>query len=498
MFKSGVMDAPRMVYCDSFWDALVLGAMLEEQGVQVRRPDEGVALSMVASGALDAIKAAVAQLHREFPRSGPVVIEGEDRAEPVVIEGEDRAEPVGTESEDRAEDADTVQFAAMEPLAAIPASGAGGITEEVRAQPDIDAQPEPATASADHTFFPARPLAEQRTGRLTRPDVETASPERAPTPEGNARASPAKARTHPPNAAWPKAWSGRHRGITSGVLVVVLLSAGSLAFLLTRHVATAPTTNGHRTAASTEVAIRTRAAAWVAGQVSRTATVSCDRVMCQAVEAHGIPAASVLELRPGQADPLRSSVIVVTAAVRSMIGSRLITADAPAAIASFGAGSMQIDIRVIAPRGAASYSSALRADVQARKSAGSSLLDNPRITMSATARKQLADGQIDSRLIVAIAGLAADRPVSIVAFGGLPPGASPGIPFRSADLAPAADTAGPTRATDLRWMSDFLRAQRARYRAAHITVVPLAEGRNILHVEFAAPSPLGLLNPKTP
>jgi hypothetical protein len=226
--------------------------------------------------------------------------------------------------------------------------------------------------------------------------------------------------------------------------------------------------------------------------------VSCDRVMCQAVEAHGIPAASVLELRPGQADPLRSSVIVVTASVRSMIGSRLITADAPAAIASFGSGSMQIDIRVIAPRGAASYSSALRADVQARKSAGSSLLDNPRITMSTTSRKQLADGQIDSRLIVAIAGLAAERPVSIVAFGGLPPGASPGIPFRSADLAPSAGTAGPTRATDLRWMSDFLRAQRARYRAAHITMVPLAEGRNILHVEFAAPSPLGLLNPKIP
>ena len=484
MFRSGVMDVPRTVHCDSFWDALVLSAMLEEQGVQVRRPDEGVALSMVASGALDAIKAAVAQLHHEFPRSGPVVIEGEDHAEPVVTEGEDHAEPVGTEGEDHAEDADIVEFAATEPLPAIPASGASGITEEVRAQPDIDVQPEPATASADHTFFPARPLAEQRPGWPTRQDVETASP--------------AKARTHPPNAAWPKAWGGRHRGITSGViLAVVLLFAGSLAFLLTRHMATAPTTNGHRTGASTEVAIRNRAAAWVAGQVSRAATVSCDRVMCQAVEAHGIPAASVLELRPGQADPLRSSVIVVTAAVRSMVGSRLITADAPAAIASFGSGSMRIDIRVIAPRGAAAYSSALRADVQARKSAGSSLLDSPRITMSATARKQLADGQIDSRLMIAIVGLAAERPVSIVAFGDLPPGASPGIPFRSADLAPPAGMAGSKRAAEGRW-SAFLHAQQGQYLAAHITMVALAGGRNILHVEFSAPSPLGLLNPKTP
>jgi hypothetical protein len=126
-----------------------------------------------------------------------------------------------------------------------------------------------------------------------------------------------------------------------------------------------------------------------------------------------------------------------------MVGSRLITADAPAAIASFGSGSMRIDIRVIAPRGAAAYSSALRADIQARKMGGTLLLDSPRVTMSATARRQLADGQIDSRLLVAIVGLAAHRPVSIVAFGDLPPGASPGIPFRSADLAPPAGMAGP-------------------------------------------------------
>jgi len=94
-------------------------------------------------------------------------------------------------------------------------------------------------------------------------------------------------------------------------------------------------------------------------------------------------------------------------------------------------------------------------------------------------------------------GLAAERPVSIVAFGDLPPGASPGIPFRSADLAPPAGMAGSKRAAEGRW-STFLHAQQGQYLAAHITMVPLAEGRNILHVEFSAPSPLGLLNPKTP
>jgi hypothetical protein len=72
------MEPPRTIKCASFWDALVLGLMLEEQGAQVRPADEGAVSSMVASGALDGIRAAVAQLSHEFPHSGPVIIEGED------------------------------------------------------------------------------------------------------------------------------------------------------------------------------------------------------------------------------------------------------------------------------------------------------------------------------------------------------------------------------------------------------------------------------------
>ena len=53
--------------------------MLEEHGVQVHVPEQGVVLSMVASGELDGIKAAVEQLGSEFPHSGSVIIEGEDR-----------------------------------------------------------------------------------------------------------------------------------------------------------------------------------------------------------------------------------------------------------------------------------------------------------------------------------------------------------------------------------------------------------------------------------
>ncbi|HEV8274144.1 MAG TPA: hypothetical protein VGQ26_00370, partial [Streptosporangiaceae bacterium] len=74
-----MMEAFRGIKCSSFWDALVLRLMLEEHGVQVHVPDQGVVLSMVASGELDGIRAAVEQLGNEFPRSGSVIIEGEDR-----------------------------------------------------------------------------------------------------------------------------------------------------------------------------------------------------------------------------------------------------------------------------------------------------------------------------------------------------------------------------------------------------------------------------------
>jgi len=69
------MDVSLTIKCATFWDAMMLRDMLEEQGVRVHWPDEGgVVLSMVASGALDRIKAAAAQLSREFPRSGRIIV----------------------------------------------------------------------------------------------------------------------------------------------------------------------------------------------------------------------------------------------------------------------------------------------------------------------------------------------------------------------------------------------------------------------------------------
>ena len=203
-------------------------------------------------------------------------------------------------------------------------------------------------------------------------------------------------------------------------------------------------------------AVRNEAAAWVATQVSRSAVVSCDPVMCRALDKHAIPAGDLRELKPGTPGPLRSDVIVVTAAIRAEFGAGLNSVYAPGVIASFGSASTRIDIRVIAPQGAAAYRSALSADLAARKKAGPQLLLNSRISAPATARRQLTAGQVDSRLLLTLAELAAQQPVSIVTFGDLAPGASPGIPFRCAYLAEASGGASAGPAAQARRMSVFL------------------------------------------
>jgi hypothetical protein len=258
---------------------------------------------------------------------------------------------------------------------------------------------------------------------------------------------------------------------------------------LTRHAGTTRT----RPDASTEVAVRDRATVWVATQVGRADLISCDQAMCQALQARGVPAADLLVLKPGRVGPLRSAVVVVTAAARKIVGSRRLTADAPAAIASFGSGAGRIVIGVVFPRGAAAYAAALRKEIADRKTAGSSLLLVGPVTASAVARQELQGGQVDSRLLLTLAELASQWPVTIMAFGDRGPGASSGIPFRSADLVVTDRKAGPAPAGQVRLMSDFVHQLGDYFASAHIGTVRLASGLDVVRIEFKAPGRFGLL-----
>jgi hypothetical protein len=258
---------------------------------------------------------------------------------------------------------------------------------------------------------------------------------------------------------------------------------------LTRHAGTASA----RIDASMEAAVRDQAAAWVVGQVGRANLISCDQAMCRALQARGVPAHDLVVLKPGRVGPLRSAVVVMTAAVRKIVGSRRLAADAPAAIASFGSGAGRIVIGVVFPRGAAAYAAALRKEITDRKTAGSSLLLLGPVTASAVARQQLQGGQVDSRLLLTLAELASKWPVTIMAFGDRAAGASPGIAFRSADLVVTGSKAGPAPPGGVRLMSDFVRRLGNFFAGARIGTVRLASGQEVVRIAFRAPGRFGLL-----
>jgi hypothetical protein len=212
--------------------------------------------------------------------------------------------------------------------------------------------------------------------------------------------------------------------------------------------------------------------------------------MCAVLEARGFPAGDLLTLGSAASDPLGSAVIVSTAAVRSEFGSRLTSVYAPTLIASFGSGSARVDVRVYAAGGAAVYLAALRADQQVRENLGRVLLRNSRVSATPTARAQLAAGQVDTRLLAILATLSGQGPVSVVAFGDSGPGASPGVPLRAAELAsPPGAKAG-----YLPSVLALLHAQQPPYLANSATLARLSDGLQIVRIEFAAPSPLGLLS----
>jgi hypothetical protein len=281
---------------------------------------------------------------------------------------------------------------------------------------------------------------------------------------------------------------------------VALVAAGAVALVLSGRAPTAGHTTGPGAAGhGAAAAVRNRAAVWVAGQVSRTAKVACDPVTCQALRAYGVPTSSLYKLGPQTTTPLGSQIIVATAAVRARFGYRLGTVYAPAVLASFGSGLDRIDIRLTAPQGAAAYLALLRADRAHRVASGTELLHNSRITATALARQQLAAGQVDMRLLITIAQLAAAHPVYIMDFGAPPPGAGLGVPLRQADLAEGTNShQHPGRVVSpgyVRFLISFLYAQRGPFRPMRVRTVYQAGGVAVVRIAFGAPSPLGLTGP---
>ena len=226
----------------------------------------------------------------------------------------------------------------------------------------------------------------------------------------------------------------------------------------------------HRTTPRPSAAQAT-AAAWVVGQLSSDATIACDPAMCTVLQAQGMTAGRLMPLTPGAPDPGGATVVVTSSAAAE--------AYAPALIASFGSGAAQIDVRATEPGGAAAYGTALRADLAARMSAGAQLLRNSRIRFTAQDVAQLRAGEVDARLLATLAALSSQYSFSVTAFGDTSPGVA--ALYRGVTISSASKNLTAALA--------MVKAQVPPYLPTQAALVPPAG----LNIEFAAPSPLGLL-----
>jgi hypothetical protein len=241
-------------------------------------------------------------------------------------------------------------------------------------------------------------------------------------------------------------------------------------------------------------AVRNEAAAWVASQVGRNILVACDALTCADLAQHGFPAADLNVLQSTAPDLYGTQVVVATASVRAQFGGQLARVYAPEVLASFGTGGYRVDVRVVAPDGPAAFRTALSTDLLARRSAAAQLLSRPSVTASAAARHALAAGDVDSRLLTVLAFLASQEPIDIVGFGTAAPGASPGVPLRSADLAATDPRGGQSSSGGYeRSLVTWLHSGVALYAPTSVAAVRLPSGQRALQVSYAAPSPLGLL-----
>jgi hypothetical protein len=314
-------------------------------------------------------------------------------------------------------------------------------------------------------------------------------------------------RARVPEPSWPtviattvRLWLERHDIVRRRVVLVrrlLVLAVAVVAAVVITAIVThrAPATSPRRQAAAApapavalQVAADTRdqAAAWIAGQVAPGAIVACDPAMCAQLQASGLSPSRLLILGTSTADPLGSDLVVATPAIRSQFGARLENVYAPVVLASFGSGAGRIDVLATAPDGAAAYQLSLSADMRARETAGQQLAVNRHVIVSSAARVALEDGEVDPRLLLTVAELAAGKPVRILAFDDPSPGASPVVPLRGAEITLPAGEPG----RSLRSALAFFDAQRPPFVPLRASI----EGNSVLLVEYAAPSPLGLLS----
>jgi hypothetical protein len=273
-----------------------------------------------------------------------------------------------------------------------------------------------------------------------------------------------------------------HRRWRYAALVLILAGATVAVWWLADGLTSAPSRSPGApatgpSAPSAVVRAQTQAAAWIAGQVSDGAIIACDPGLCPILQEQGIAPGRLMPLRAVAPGPLGADVLVTSWSAGGQLAARY----GPALIASFGSGAGQVEVFAVQSGGMAAYQAALRADLAARRSAGSQLVSNSHIRFTGPGAARLRAGQVDTRLLATLAVLASRYSFRVSALGDAAPGAP--VLFREVVITGI----GRDRSGALA----MVRAQDPPYVPARVVAV----GQTGLSIEFALPSPLGLLSP---
>jgi hypothetical protein len=250
---------------------------------------------------------------------------------------------------------------------------------------------------------------------------------------------------------------------------------------------------------------------WVVDNIGATASVLAPAPVAKALTKDGFDAGRLVPYADGASGPTGSvtnpswnccNVLFVTSpagdsSVRDGLPTTLRPAyDQSRALASFTVAGRTTELRQVLNGTKSQIAASLASEHTVLVNAGKEVLASKKLHLSAQARDMVTQGQVDSRVLLAIVGLAGRHDVSVLDFPiGDPEQAVDGLAreVRIDQLDGKALAAGSAAVGDA---DGFLSMQVDPYKPAAMQLTdPDGSGSTLLDIRYAAPGPLGLITP---
>ena len=312
--------------------------------------------------------------------------------------------------------------------------------------------PEPAPETEPDPEMESEPEPEPESETEAEPESETEpEPDSQPEPDfGPSRtaarvvAEPPPSRASGPTRARPVlAPSQRRRFVPRRVgrmgLVAALAAAGVLVAVVAAIWLVSSGDTHHAPSAAHDNTVRTvdverttaQAARWMQSNVAKDATVFAPTALLADLHRSGITQAAAV---PGVGREPAAGFLLSTPSLRSDATVQRAVASVVAAslpVAQFGAGASRVEVRQVSPDGLANLQQRRMQDLGYRKLAGTELLRNPHVQVSADARNQLGRGDLDLRAETLLAVVANSTDVRVVEIVDDPAEEGFGLPART-------------------------------------------------------------------